>query len=99
MQGENCNKLKLFRRGQWEGTVSGAPAQANNIIEYCIQTVIWLDIGPITTCNNFVFIPNQLALMFARQPEMTWLLHAKIGPFEEGMGHTKPSVSSAWAAQ
>ena len=36
MQGENCNKLKLSRRGQWEGTVSGAPAQANNIIEYCI---------------------------------------------------------------
>ena len=36
MQGENCNKLKLFRWGQWEGTVSGAPAQAHNIIEYCI---------------------------------------------------------------
>ena len=36
MQGENCNKLKFFSWGLWEGIVSAAPAQANNIFEYCI---------------------------------------------------------------
>ena len=36
-QGENiCNKLKLFLWGPWEGIFPAAPAQANNIIEYCI---------------------------------------------------------------
>ena len=36
MQGEYCNKLKLFLRGPWAGVVSTAPTQANNNIEYCI---------------------------------------------------------------
>ena len=40
MQGENCNKLKFFPWGLWEGNVSAAPAQANNIIEYCIEIII-----------------------------------------------------------
>ena len=54
MQGENCNKLKLFPWGPWDGVVSAALAQANYIIEFCISFSV--DIGPITPCNNFVFV-------------------------------------------
>ena len=32
MQGENCNILKLFLWGPWEGTVSAAPMQANYLV-------------------------------------------------------------------
>ena len=39
-QEENYNKLKLFPWGPWEEIVSAAPAQANNIIEYCTKIII-----------------------------------------------------------
>ena len=41
MQGENCNKLKVFLWGPWKGIVSATPAQVNNLIEYCIKMIIW----------------------------------------------------------
>ena len=31
-QGENCNMLKLFLWGPWEGIVSAAPVQANYFV-------------------------------------------------------------------
>ena len=76
MQGENCNKLKVFLWGPWKGIVSATPAQVNNLIEYCIKMIIWhgyranniivmntkLLLGVIITpSNNFVFIKSVLS--------------------------------------
>ena len=78
--------MKLFPSGPWKGVVSSASAQANCLIEYYILIIIWRHIGPMTLSNNFVFVPNRLPNQFARPPEMTLALPAKIGPTEGGMG-------------
>ena len=62
---------------------------SNTVFRY----LFGVDIGLITLSNNFVLF-NRLSNLFARRPEMTPLLLAKIGPTERGMGHAKLSGSS-----
>ena len=50
-----------------------------------------IEIRPMSPRNNFAFVPNWLPNLFARRPEMTRPLPAKIGPIEEGVGHATPS--------
>ena len=72
--------------------VSAVPAQANNIIDYCIfRWSFSVDKGPISPQNNFVFVPNWLLNL------TTWndlyIFPTKISPIEEGVGH---ATSSGW---
>ena len=60
----------------------------------CSSSTWWslgIDIGPITTRNDFVFVPNRLPNLFARRPEVTRPLTAKVGPIEGGNGTCKAS--------
>ena len=62
-------------------------------IVYCILIIIRRRYRANNPRNNYVFVRNTLLILFARRPEMTSPLPAKIVFIEGGMGHAKPSGS------
>ena len=59
--GINLQQVEAFPMWTIGTIVSAVPAQANNIIDYCIfRWSFSVDKGPISPQNNFVFVPNWL---------------------------------------
>ena len=71
------------------GHFFSAPAQANNIIDYCIQIIIGRRYRGNNSTQLFLFAPIRLPFLFARRPKMTGPLPPNISPIEEEVGLAK----------